>query len=89
MEVYIILGMCIVLLLFLSTYLRLEFNRTKDKLNEEIAALKEENSKLKKALDKPKSQEFINFLSDFNNGGAILAIEPINKNDIYFHNSGK
>lgn len=54
-----------------------------------IIHFKQEISKLKKEANAPKSQEFINFLSDFQKEGGLLHIEPINKNDIYYHNAGK
>lgn len=78
-----------IILLLTSLYLRLELNRKIKTFEEVEFNLHNEIDHLKKELSKPKSQEFINFLSDFNRGGAILSIEPINKDDIYFHKSGK
>ena len=92
----IVLGCLVILLLFLHIFFVIGSNKEYKKLQSQILSyqdkilhLKQENVRLKKEANKPKSQEFINFLNDFKKGGGILHIEPINKDDIYFHQSGK
>jgi len=89
MEVSVLLTVIVIILTIILTYQKIDFKKTIHKLEKSNSEIDKLRKALEKELNKPKSQEFINFLSDFNNGGAILSIEPINKNDIYFHNSGK
>ena len=92
----IVLGCLVLFLLFLHIFFVIGSNKEYKKHQSQILSyqdkilhLKQENVRLKKEANKPKSQEFINFLNDFKKGGGILHIEPINKDDIYFHQSGK
>jgi len=92
----IVLVCLVILLLFLLIFISIGSNNQYKKHQSQILSyqdkifhLKQENVRLKKESNIPKSQEFINFLNDFRKGGGILHIEPINKDDIYFHQSGK
>jgi len=80
------------LLIFISIGSSKQYKKHQSQIlsyQDKILHLKQENVRLKKESNTPKSQEFINFLNDFRKGGGILHIEPINKDDIYFHQSGK
>jgi hypothetical protein len=46
------------------------------------------NTKLQEAAKKP-SNDVLKILSDIKNGGALLHVEQIDKNDIYYHNGGQ
>ena len=62
----------------------------------EVLTLKDEiedlNTKLIEAAKRPNpapSNDVLKILSDIKNGGALLHIEQIDKNDIYYHNGGQ
>ena len=85
--VHVICSVALIATSSLLAYLAYLINQ-KNKLIDDLKRdLFKQSEKLKQELNKPKSQEFINFLTDFNRGGAVLHIEPISQNNIYFHNS--